>query len=143
MRPNTRIKKIIHLLDNLFCKRDYDRFGIELLEANGFEVSVWDLTPIINPDIYNNFAVSDPIEYKDHKIFCEVSAVRNAILNLGNDCFIIIIYAYCPAIYPILRLISRKYYSIALSSQEAVFHILVIMLNKTENLKNGRWHYYK
>jgi len=108
MRSYTKIKKIIYLLDNLFCKRDYDRFGIELLEANGFEVLVWDLTPIINPDIYNNIAVPDPIEYKGYNLFSKVSAIRNAILNLGNDCFIIIISDYCPKLYPVLRSISRK-----------------------------------
>lgn len=108
MSSNSVIKKIIFLYDNLFCKRDYDRFGIEILEANGFEVLVWELTPIINPNIYNNIAVPDPIEYKGYNVFSKFSDIRKAILSLGNDCFFIIISEYCPKLYPALRSISRR-----------------------------------
>lgn len=108
MMSKSKIKKIIYLLDNLFCKRDYERFGIELLKVNGFEVLVWDLTAILNPDIYYNITVPDPIEYEGYKLFSEVSAVCNDILNMGNDCLFLFFADYTPKIYPILRLISRK-----------------------------------
>jgi hypothetical protein len=104
----SRIKKIIFLLDNHFCERDYNRFGIELLEANGFEVLVWELTPIINPDSYNNVIVPDPIKYKGHRIFSEIYSIKDNISSLGNDCFFVLFSNYCLNFYRILRSISRK-----------------------------------
>ena len=104
----SRIKKIIFLLDNLFCERDYQRFGIELLKANGFEVLVWELTPIIHQVFYDNIVVPDPIRYSGHQVFSDVAAIQHEIFNLGSDCFFVIICHYTAHFYPILKLISKK-----------------------------------
>jgi len=38
------IKRIIFLVEMKFNFRDYQRFGIEILQQNGFSVEVWDMT---------------------------------------------------------------------------------------------------
>src|SRR3972149_1514211 len=38
------IERIVFLVDNPFGRRNYERFGIELLTRNGFRVEVWDAT---------------------------------------------------------------------------------------------------
>ena len=30
--------------------RDYDRFGVEILKNNGFDVSMWDLSSFVYPE---------------------------------------------------------------------------------------------
>ena len=48
----TKIKKVIYIIETRFNKRDYDRFGIEILKKNGFEVEVWDFTPFLGSHEY-------------------------------------------------------------------------------------------
>ncbi len=46
------INKITFLLNQTLNKWNYDRFGFDILKMNGFDVSVFDLTPYEYPDIY-------------------------------------------------------------------------------------------
>lgn len=105
---NCRIKKIILLLDNHFCERDYNRFGVELLKDNGFDVLVWEVTPIINPEGYYNITVTDRIEYKGYRVFYKIREVQNSIINLENNCLFILFSNYCYSFYKILMVISSK-----------------------------------
>ncbi|MDE2495179.1 MAG: hypothetical protein KGL97_14860 [Alphaproteobacteria bacterium] len=45
------IKEVVLLVESPFVKRDYDRFGVELIEKY-FKVRVFDLTPWINPHFW-------------------------------------------------------------------------------------------
>jgi hypothetical protein len=52
------IKRIIFFVVGGFSKRDYERFGIEILRENDFTVEVWDLTKVLHPQDSN-------LEFKD------------------------------------------------------------------------------
>lgn len=39
--------KVIYLVDAPFSRRDYQRLGIQILQKNGFQVEVWDLSPFL------------------------------------------------------------------------------------------------
>ncbi len=43
------IKRIIFIVVGGFSKRDYERFGIEILWENDFTVEIWDLTSVLHP----------------------------------------------------------------------------------------------
>ncbi|MGB7789236.1 hypothetical protein [Methanoregula sp.] len=50
-------------------KRDFDRFGIQILQDEGFEVTVWDLTPCLHPGFYSTLEIPDRIDYRNLHIF--------------------------------------------------------------------------
>jgi hypothetical protein len=56
-----KIIKIVFFVASPFDKRDFKRFGIDLLRSNGFEVFVYDLSPIVFPKLYE-VGVSEPSE---------------------------------------------------------------------------------
>lgn len=83
------IKKILFLVDSLFNQRDFERFGIELLMKNGFEVEVWDFTPFLQPDVYREVKVPDPVNFKNNFVFQTKQAALAMINKLTNDTFIL------------------------------------------------------
>ncbi len=53
------INRIIFLIENRFYSRDYQRFGIELLRNNGFCVEIWELWPILYPELLQSRNAQD------------------------------------------------------------------------------------
>lgn len=50
------MNKFIHLVSSPFSKRDYDRYGISLLQANGFDVEVWNVGKVVSRNAYEKTA---------------------------------------------------------------------------------------
>lgn len=57
-------KRIGLVIDAPFNQRDHERFGIPLLQANGFEVTVYDVTPLVYGARAADVVVADPIDYQ-------------------------------------------------------------------------------
>lgn len=105
----TKISKIIYMVGASFCKRDYDRFGIETVKVNGFAVEVWDLTPALHPEIYARVGVQEPVNFDGyHRIFHTKKKATEAVSALKEDSFVISLVFYDFNSYPIFRAISRK-----------------------------------
>jgi len=64
-----KIMKVIYLVESLFCKRDYERFGIDIMKENGFQVEVWDFTPFLYPGTDRKVEVKDPVPFKGLRTF--------------------------------------------------------------------------
>lgn len=76
------IKNIIFLIDSPLNRRDFDRFGIQTLLDEGFEVTVWDLTPCMHSGFYTTIAIQEPARYRNMQIFekkCDVIAHISAL----------------------------------------------------------------
>lgn len=87
-----KIKKVIYFVYAPFCQRDYKRFGIEIMNNNGFLVEVWDFTPIIYPEAYQAVKPIDSIDISKHsyyKIYLRKIDAKQAIANLKEDTIII------------------------------------------------------
>jgi len=87
-----KIKKVIYFVYAPFCQRDYKRFGIEIMNNNGFLVEVWDFTPIIYPEVHRTVKPIDPIDISKHsyyKIYLRKIEAKKAIANLKKDTIII------------------------------------------------------
>ena len=69
------IKKIVFLVKSPFCKRDFERFNIQLLLNNNFEIEVWDITNILNKKLTGNYTPPDPINWHGHKTFPDKRSV--------------------------------------------------------------------
>ena len=83
-----KISKIVLFVASPFNERDFKRFGIDILRSNGFEVVVYDFSPLVYPKLYE-VGVSDPIEYQKHFCFVNKSDAIKAIRELGSDTFVI------------------------------------------------------
>lgn len=102
------VKKILFLVESPFCQRDYDRFGIELLLGNGFDVEVWDLTDILHHKFSEHYTPPDPINWPDCKVFNDKKIAYKKIKNLTSDTFIINLIGYSPSSCNIYRSISKS-----------------------------------
>lgn len=81
-----KIKRIIFFIEHKFTRRDYKRFGIEILEKNGYEVLVWDFTLFIHENILNLYSPNDACEYPNWtSINSENSALKNIDLLSDED----------------------------------------------------------
>jgi hypothetical protein len=88
------IKNIIFIVESPFLKRDYERFGIELLRKNGFDVNVWELTPFLNPHRSKTFSSLDKCDFGNSRVFLRRQEFVLAISQLSSDCFFILAIGY-------------------------------------------------
>jgi len=102
------IKKIIFLTESFFFKRDYDRFGIQVLKENGFIVELWDLTPFLQPELYRGYKNNDSFKYEYYRLFIAQENAITALRKLRKDCFIVCLIGYNFKSYCIYRTISRN-----------------------------------
>ena len=79
------IKRIIFLVESTFNKRDYERFGINLLRKNGFGVEVWDCTPVFQEEYYKNYTPPDPFKFESLKIFNNEKVLYYKIKSLTKS----------------------------------------------------------
>ena len=79
------IRKIFFLTISTFNQRDFKRFGIELLEKNGFRVEVWDFTNILFPHIARNHKPPGPINWSGHKVFKDKQYALKNLEDLDSD----------------------------------------------------------
>lgn len=52
------MKKIVYLIEQPLDERNFDRFGIQAWIDRGWDVEVWDLTPLSYPRVWQNFIES-------------------------------------------------------------------------------------
>jgi len=104
-----KIKKIIYFVPT-FCRRDYERFGIEIIRNNGFDVEVWDLAPVIYTRVYNKIEVPDPINYKKSncRLFINKDEIIREIRKLKLDTLVITIFVINLKTYFLYRELSKK-----------------------------------
>ena len=77
-------KRIIFIVESTFNKRDFKRFGIEILMGRGFCVEIWDLTPFLNSNYYRNYRVPDPISISNYRIFSTKKEALRGLLDLDS-----------------------------------------------------------
>jgi len=93
------IKKIIFFVGVSFSQRDFDRFGIELLETNDFEVEIWEFTPIINYHGYKELSIKNCVRFKQHKFLFSKTQARTEMSKLDKETFVICFIPYPNFVY--------------------------------------------
>ena len=101
-------KKIIFFIQAHFSKRDYDRYGIETLINNGFEVEVWDFVSFLANDVYQEATSQDPIKWNGYRIFKKKKEAISAIFGLNQSCIIFSFLSYSFRSLAIYRAISKR-----------------------------------
>jgi hypothetical protein len=85
----SKIKRIIFFVEAQFSLRDYKRFGVEILEKNGYEVQIWDFTQLVNRKLFDEYTPSDIYDNsKISVISCEKTALVK--INLLNESDLVI-----------------------------------------------------
>lgn len=88
------INKILFFTNYPFTQRDYVRFGIDLLTQNGFNVEIWDFTPILRPHVIGAVEIPGPKNIKHYQQFLCWHDAKLAIVKLTPNCFIINLINY-------------------------------------------------
>jgi len=87
------IKKIILVFENPFNQFNYDRFGIDLLIKNGFNVEYWDILEALYPGTVINIS-QNRFEFSGFRQFASKQDVITAIKKLSEVDIIITPFNY-------------------------------------------------
>jgi hypothetical protein len=103
------VKKIVFFSFSPIVKQYHlKRFGVELLKDNGFEVLVFDFSPIVFPVLHNNVIHRiEKITSEDYFLFSDEKKAIKAIHELGEDCFVVVMGYYQLQSFKIYRALSK------------------------------------
>jgi hypothetical protein len=103
------IKKIVFFIFTPFVKKiHYKRFGVEVLKDNGFEVCIYDFSPIVFPELHNNVIHRiEKIISEDYFLFYDEKKAIQAIHELGENCFVVCTAYYQLETFKIYRALSK------------------------------------
>ncbi|MDD5006796.1 MAG: hypothetical protein PHU49_00135 [Syntrophorhabdaceae bacterium] len=85
------IERIIFLLEGYFSQRDYQRFGIETLRENGFDVEIWDMTPTLYANYSRVYSMPD---CRGLSIFNDRQQAYERLSNLTSSDFVVNFVSY-------------------------------------------------
>lgn len=101
------IKTVIIIFAAKFDRRDYKRYGIEILKQNGFNVFVWNLIPFMYPKAYKEIKSADLLDWENLIYFQNEDEVVNALKKHKKDTFIYTTVSYSLEVFNIFRAISK------------------------------------
>ncbi len=101
-------ERIVFLLEDTFNRRDYQRYGIDLLRKNGFRVEVWDFTPFLNPKVLSLYRPPDPVEWEGYRVFGAREDALRALSMLAGDCFAVNFLTYKADTLQFFRILSKR-----------------------------------
>lgn len=102
------IKRIIFLVGTRFSPRDYQRFGIELLQKNGFDVEVWDPTPFLHPKLLQECSYLGMFNYDGLTLFTDRIKLYSKLSKLSRADFVIVSVGYNFLTLGIFRSLSKS-----------------------------------
>lgn len=90
------MSKVVILSLTRFNRRDYNRYGIEILQESGYEPEVWELTPFLDEEFFESYTPPDLFSYDGHTILARESDILEKIKELtSNDVVVSFIGPNC------------------------------------------------
>jgi hypothetical protein len=104
------IKKIVFFSFAPIVKHHhYKCFGVERLKDNGFEVWVYDFSPIVFTTLHSNVIHRfEKITSEDYSLFYDEKKALQAIHDLGEGCFVVVVGYYQLQTFKIFRALSKR-----------------------------------
>lgn len=102
--------KIIFLVETPILTRYYERYGIETLRNMGFEVTIFDLSPVLLPTAYRNIR-KDLCDYDElgFKQFYTMKSILSALGGIEIERTLVICsMGYQPSYWPVFRKIKKQ-----------------------------------
>jgi hypothetical protein len=87
-----KIRRIVFFLEDHFNERDYKRFGIEILERNGFDVEVWEFSLFLATNEYKDTTPPDRegiAKWEKYRDFSNRKNACDSILSMDSTCFVV------------------------------------------------------
>lgn len=104
---DARVRKIVILVETYFQQRDYKRFGIEVLLAEGFDVEVWELFRAWHLRYAQSYRPSDPADFSGIRHFQTTPDVCEALRQLRPSDVILAAIARGLASAAVFRCLAR------------------------------------
>jgi len=82
-------KRCIFLFLTKFSKRDYQRFGCDILKKRGYEVEVWDCSQWLNKEYSMCYNVQNPFDFPGLKLFNTFESTKSAFSEITQKDIII------------------------------------------------------
>ena len=102
------IKNIVIIRDRRFSERDYKRFGIDILLKNGFNVKIFDITEVVNPEIAKNHHVCDKVKYDFIEKITDKRTAEETFGNFSEETFVLLLLPFSFERYWIYNSISKS-----------------------------------
>jgi hypothetical protein len=81
--------RVIFIFLTKFSKRDFQRWGCDIIQKRGYEVEVWDCSPWLNPEYSMNYNVPDPFDFTGLKVFKTFESTKSAFSEITQKDIII------------------------------------------------------
>lgn len=117
-------------MESRFSLRDYQRFGIQLLQENGFQVEVWDFTPLLNCKLFQGYVPPDLFDYNGLSLISSKQEMHDKLSRLSKGDFVINLVSYNFENLSVYRALSKS------DARYAVFYgnALPVYLQKKKGL---------
>src|SRR3989338_6862028 len=102
------IKRIIFFVETRFNLRDYQRFGIELLQQNGFDIEVWDLSFIVHPETFKEYVPQDVFSFNVLTTFMNNREFHSRFRTLSRSDFVVNVLGYTFSNLAVYKALSRS-----------------------------------
>src|SRR5438445_140680 len=99
---------VIFLVSAPFCKRDYQRYGMDVFLKNEIDIYVWDLTFALYSKLKGILVPPDPIEWERHIVFESIREVITALNKCGEATVILSTVPYAANTWRIFYAISKQ-----------------------------------
>jgi hypothetical protein len=102
-----RMKNIIIIVESSFSSRDYGRFGVSILLDKGYDVHVFDCTPMLCPKLPLSKMVGTVSDKFRHHYICNTTTFVDALLKIRGSVFALSYVQYRALSYKIYRVLSK------------------------------------
>lgn len=82
------VKSVIIIIESPLNKRDFQRFGIEIMRENGFNAEVWDISHVLYPGL--DLTPRDLFTFSGLRIFKDKQEVMDSILGLDTMAMVLL-----------------------------------------------------
>ena len=82
------IRRVLFFVAAPFTRRDYERYGMEIFAGNGLDIAVWDLTPLLYPEVAARVAPLDVMQWDRVVSFASEDGVLAALAEYGRETFV-------------------------------------------------------
>lgn len=103
-----KIKRIIFLVEERFSRRDYERFGVELLRKVGYDVLVWDLAHVIHPDFLRGYKPPDVSDFTGIVLCRDRRELLDLCATLTREDLVINLLSFSYRSLVVYRAVSRS-----------------------------------
>ena len=102
------ISNLIIIVAAPFGERDYKRYGIDIIKKNNLNVFVWNLSPILYPEVYQNMKLPDPINWSNLIDIHSREQFVSELKKFNNNSFIYLTISFSLATFSIYKNISKQ-----------------------------------